>query len=154
MSGLFPHVATDLPMPCARDATSGFGPPHRLTIEGMPNQVSAARAFVRRVLGSGHPGAERIILMTSELVTNSVEHSDSRLPGGTITITLRIGTDRVRVEVTDAGGTAVPTLCRDNDLGKSGRGLRLVNACSLAWNYHRGADGTVTWFECAPESLL
>jgi len=34
-----------------------------------------------------------------------------------------------------------------------GRGLRLVNACSLAWSYHRGATGTVTWFECLPEPL-
>lgn len=153
MSGLFPRAATDLPMPHARGAAPGFGPPHRLTIEGVPNQVSAARAFVRQVLGSGHPGAERVTLLTSELVTNSVEHSDSRLPGGTVTMTLRVGINRVRVEVTDVGGTAVPTLCHDNDLGESGRGLRLVNAYSLAWNYHRGTDGTVTWFECAPEPL-
>lgn len=92
-------------------------------------------------------------LLTSELVTNSVEHSDSRLPGGKVAITLRVGTDRVRVEVADAGGAAVPTLCRDDGLGESGRGLRLVNACSLAWSYRRSAGGIVTWFECAPEPL-
>lgn len=153
MSGPFSRVATDLPVPYARGTAPGLGALHRLVIEGVPEQVSAARAFIRQVLGSGHPGMESITLLTSELVTNSVEHSDSRLPGGRITITLRVGTDRVRVEVTDAGGAAVPTLCRDDGLGESGRGLRLVNACSLAWNYHRAADRTVTWFECAAEPL-
>lgn len=154
MSGPIPHVAvTDLPGPNARDAAHDAGTPHHLLIEGVPEQVSAARAFIRQVLGSGHPGIEVVTLLTSELVTNSVEHSDSRLPGGKVAITLRAGADRVRVEVADAGGPAVPTLCRDNILDEGGRGLRLVHACSLAWNYHRTADGTVTWFGCAAEPL-
>ena len=153
MSGPFPRVATHLPVPHAGVAASGLGAPHRLVIEGVPEQVSTARSFIRQVLGSGHPGTERITLLTSELVTNSIEHSGSRLPGGTITITLRVGTDRVLVEVADAGGAAVPTLCRDDGLGESGRGLRLVDSCSLAWAYHRSVSGTVTWFECTLEPL-
>src|SRR6202042_3343368 len=55
---------------------------HRLVIGGRPEQVSVARAFIRQVLGIGHPGTERVTLLTSELVTNSVNHSDSRLAGG------------------------------------------------------------------------
>jgi len=89
------------------------------------------------VLGSGHPGAERATLLTSELVTNSVNHSDSRLPGGTVAVTLRVGADRIVVEVADDGGTTVPALRRDDDLGEGGRGLRLVDAFSLAWDYYR-----------------
>jgi anti-sigma regulatory factor (Ser/Thr protein kinase) len=154
MSGSLPHLAPDLAAEYARRVASpALGAPHRLVIDGVPEQVSTARAFVRRVLGSAHPGVERAALLTSELVTNSVEHSNSRREGGTITVTLWAGADRVRVEVGDDGGTAVPTLRRDDLQALGGRGLRLVNACSLAWSYHRGAAGTVTWFECAPEPL-
>jgi anti-sigma regulatory factor (Ser/Thr protein kinase) len=154
MPGSFPRTTTDLPAEYARRAASpGFRAPHRLVIDGAPEQVSVARAFVRQVLGSGHPGAERVALLTSEVVTNAIVHSDSRLPGGTVTVTLRAGADRILVEVADDGGTSVPTLRRDDVRAEVGRGLRLVSACSLAWNYHRSAAGTVTWFECAPEPL-
>ena len=154
MSGPIPRVVVaNLPVSNTRGAAPGVRAPHRLVIEGVPEQVSAARAFIRQVLGSGHPGRERVTLLTSELVTNSVEHSDSRLPGGKVAITVRVGTDRVRVEVADAGGAAAPTLRRDDGLDEGGRGLRLVNACSLAWSYHRSVSGTVTWFECAAEPL-
>jgi anti-sigma regulatory factor (Ser/Thr protein kinase) len=126
---------------------------HRLVIFGRPEQVSAARAFVRRVLGLGHPGCERVALLTSELVTNSVNHSNSRLDGGLITVTVRAAADRVRVEVRDDGGPTAPMLRCDDDLAEAGRGLRLVDAYSLTWDYYCHGTGTVTWFECLPEPL-
>src|SRR6202046_637125 len=107
---------------------------HRLVIGGRPEQVSVARAFIRQVLGVGHPGTERVTLLTSELVTNSVNHSDSRLEGGTITVTVRTAADRVRVEVQDDGGPTAPTLRCDDDLAEAGRGLRLVAAYSVIWD--------------------
>src|ERR1700739_4419289 len=107
----------------------------RLVICGRPEQVSVARAFIRQVLGVAHPGAERATLLASELVTNSVNHSDSRLEGGTITVTVRTAGGRVRVEVTDDGGATAPTLRSADhladDLAEAGRGLRLVDAYSL-----------------------
>jgi anti-sigma regulatory factor (Ser/Thr protein kinase) len=125
----------------------------RLVICGRPEQVSVARAFVRQVLGASHPGTERVMLLTSELVTNSVHHSDSRLDGGTITVTARTAADRVRIEVTDGGGRTAPTLCCDDDLAEAGRGLRLVEAYSLMWDYYRDGTRVVTWFECVLEPL-
>ena len=131
---------------------------HRLVIGGRPEQVRVARAFVGQVLGIGHPGTERATLLTSELVTNSVNHSDSRLEGGTITVTIRpvkssTGAGRVRVEVTDDGGPSAPTLRRDDDLAETGRGLRLVDAYSIVWDYHQSGTRMVTWFECECEPL-
>ncbi|HXO24363.1 MAG TPA: ATP-binding protein [Streptosporangiaceae bacterium] len=126
---------------------------HRLVIGGRPEQVSVARAFIRQVLGVGHPGTERVTLLTSELVTNSVNHSDSRLAGGTITVTVRTVGGVVRVEVTDDGGPTAPTLCRDDDLGEAGRGLQLVEAYSLVWDYHQVGTRMMTWFECESEPL-
>lgn len=154
MSRPFPHVAADLPAQTAGSLpASDVGSPHRLVIDGRPEQVSAARAFVRQVLGSSHPGAERVALLTSELVTNSIKHSNSRMAGGTVTVTLRVAANRVLVEVTDDGGATVPMLRSDDDLAETGRGLWLVDTYSLAWDYRRSGAHTVTWFECLPELL-
>ena len=136
-----------------QSAIAELEPWHRLVICGRPEQVSVARAFIRQVLGVGHPGIERVTLLTSELVTNSVHHSDSRLEGGTVTVTVRTDADRVRVEVTDDGGPTAPTLRRDDDLAEAGRGLRLVEACSLMWDYHQIGTRMMTWFECESEPL-
>jgi anti-sigma regulatory factor (Ser/Thr protein kinase) len=152
MPGSLPDVAAG--QPAARQGTiAELDAWYRLVICGRPEQVSVARAFVRQVLGYGHPGAERVSLLTSELVTNSVNHSNSRWDGGKITVTVRTSADRVRVEVQDDGGPTTPTLRCDDDLAEAGRGLRLVEAYSLAWDYHQNGTGTVTWFECVPEPL-
>jgi anti-sigma regulatory factor (Ser/Thr protein kinase) len=147
-----PDVAASHPVP-RQGAIAELEAWHRLVICGRPEQVGVARAFVRHVLGVGHPGLERVTLLTSELVTNSVNHSDSRLDGGIITVTVRTAVDRVRVEVTDDGGPTAPALRRDDDLAEAGRGLRLVEAYSLKWDYYRDGTRLVTWFECEPGPL-
>jgi anti-sigma regulatory factor (Ser/Thr protein kinase) len=134
-------------------AATGIKALQRLVLRGRPEQVSVARAFVRQVLGGSHPALERVALLTSELVTNSVSHSNSRLDGGTVTVTVQTAADRVRVEVTDDGGPTEPAMCRDDDLAEAGRGLRLLQAYSLGWGYHRIGPRAVTWFECLPEPL-
>ena len=152
MPGPLPDVAAGHPVP-RRGAIAEREARHHLVICGRPEQVGVARRFVRQVLGACHPGLERVTLLTSELVTNSVNHSDSRLDGGTITVTVRGIAGRVRVEVTDDGGPTAPALRRDDDLAEAGRGLRLVEAYSLRWDYHRDGTRTMTWFECVPEPL-
>ena len=147
-----PDVEAGHPVP-RQSALAELEAWQRLVIGGRAEQVGVARAFVRQVLGTGHPGLDRVMLLTSELVTNSVNHSDSRLAGGTITVTVRASADRVRVEVTDDGGPAAPTLCGDDDVAEAGRGLRLVEAYSFLWDYYRDGTRMVTWFECVPEPL-
>ena len=148
-----PDVAASHPVP-RQSAIAELEAWHRLVICGRPEQVGVARAFVRQVLGTGHPGLDRVTLLTSELVTNSVSHSDSRLDGGTIAVTVRAAADRVRVEVTDDGGPTAPTLRCDDELAEGGRGLRLVEAYSLMWDYYRDGTRMVTWFECVSEPLV
>jgi anti-sigma regulatory factor (Ser/Thr protein kinase) len=151
-----PDVAAGHPVP-RQSALAELEAWQRLVIGGRAEQVGVARAFVRQVLGTGHPGLDRVMLLTSELVTNSVNHSDSRRDGGTITVTVRAGADRVRVEVTDDGGPTAPMLCPaddwDDDLAEAGRGLRLVEAYSFLWDYYKDGTRMVTWFECVPEPL-
>ena len=182
-----PDVAASHPVP-RQGAIAELEAWHRLVICGRPEQVGVARAFVRQVLGAGHPGLDRVTLLTSELVTNSVNHSDSRLDGGTVTVTVRSDAERVHVEVTDDGASTTPTISgarqdwagqdsadRDSadrdradqdsadrdwadrdwadDLAEGGRGLLLVEAYSLMWDYYRDGTRTVTWFECLSEPL-
>jgi len=152
MPGPLPDIAASH-SPQRQGAIADVDAWYRLVICGRPEQVGVARAFVRQVLGYGHPGTERVTLLTSELVTNSVNHSESRLEGGTITVTVRTSADCVRVEVRDDGGPSAPRLCAEEDLAEAGRGLRLVEAYSLMWDHYQNGAGRVTWFECVPEPL-
>ena len=60
-----------------------------------------------------------------------------------------LGLEGLRV----TSATSAPTLCCDGDLAETGRGLRLVDAYSLSWDYYRIGKRTVTWFECPPEPI-
>jgi anti-sigma regulatory factor (Ser/Thr protein kinase) len=133
--------------------TTSTGTPIRacLTIPGQPEQVHAAREFVETALGADCPFTFIAVLLTSELVTNSMLHSSSRRPGGTITITVTGIAGGVRVEVRDAGGTSVPSPRIRDDLANHGRGLQLVADLSARWGYRREHSGLVTWSEVTAE---
>lgn len=124
-----------------------------LTIPGQAEHVAEARAFVSRTLGADCPEADTVILLTSELVTNSIQHSRSGRDGGTITITLIAVPDGIRAEVIDEGGPTHPMLsCSQVEpapLTENGRGLQLVQMLSARWSYAHDEAGTVTWFELA-----
>jgi anti-sigma regulatory factor (Ser/Thr protein kinase) len=124
-----------------------------LTIPGQAEHVAEARAFVSRILGADCAEADTVILLTSELVTNSIQHSRSGRDGGTITITLIAVPDGIRAEVVDEGGPTNPMLscgrAEPADLTENGRGLQLVQMLSARWSYAHDEAGTVTWFELA-----
>ena len=84
--------------------------PQTVTIPAVPRQVRVARAFVAGVLGECHPHVDVALLLASELVSNSVMHSGSAVPGGLVTVTVAAGAEGVRVEVTDRSGDGVPVL--------------------------------------------
>ena len=110
--------------------------------------MRAVREFVGETLG-GHPCAEVPVLLASELATNSVLHSSSRI-GGTMTVTVSgVPDGAVRVEVADAGGLSVPVPRGGPDRwDEGGRGLHLVGDLSARWGYRIEPDGgLVTWFE-------
>jgi anti-sigma regulatory factor (Ser/Thr protein kinase) len=98
--------------------------PQSVTIPAVPGQVRAARAFVAGVLGASHPHADAALLLASELVTNSVRHSGSAVPGGLVTVTVAAGGGGVRVEVTDRGGDSAPVLLPAAFAGGGAEGSR------------------------------
>lgn len=132
--------------------TAGTAIRASLSFPGHPDQVRAARAFTSKTLGDDHPCAPVAVLLVSELVTNSVLHSDSRLPGGTVTVTVTGTADVALVEVRDMGGTSVPFLKGARDVAaEGGHGLRLVDYLAARWDYRRDAAGLITWFEVCAE---
>lgn len=125
-----------------------------MTIPAVPEQVGAARAFVAGVLGESCVQVHAALLLASELVTNSVRHSGSAVPGGTVTVSVTAGDGLVRVGVTDRCGDSVPVLPSASAVGSAAegsRGLWLVDALSTRWGYQRSGGLATAWFELALE---
>lgn len=118
-------------------------------LPAVPESVSIARQFVKDRLGGDHPALDDVTLVVSELVTNSLRHSDSR-KGGSVTLALAYAFDRIHVDVVDAGSAGFPRVRAAEgeprgDLPDGGRGLLLVADRSLAWGFHDDATGRTVW---------
>jgi anti-sigma regulatory factor (Ser/Thr protein kinase) len=121
-----------------------------LTVAGRPEQLHAVRAFVSGQLGCDGACTDTAVLLTSELVANAMQHSNSCRGGGSVTVSLIAIRGGIRAEVTDDGGASVPALLRGAgpaELAETGRGLQLVDMLAARWGYSREPSGTVTWFE-------
>jgi anti-sigma regulatory factor (Ser/Thr protein kinase) len=117
-----------------------------VTIPGCEQSVRRARAFVRRILGPLHPRMDDACLLVSELVTNAVQHTESRRPGGVVTVTILEVTGALRVEVTDEGSARSVPVVKDDVFADSGRGLFLVQSVADDWGYQHYGPGTTVWF--------
>ena len=118
---------------------------------GRPEAAREARAWAARWL-TGCPAADDVVLLLSELVTNSALHS--RSAGGTLRVGLFIVAGAwVRCEVRDGGppfrdgngpaaGQASP-VTKPDPMAEAGRGLWLVRELAA----ESGADGKgLHWF--------
>ena len=102
-----------------------------------------ARSTLERFLGSSMslPAVTTALLLTSELITNSVVHAS--IPAGdSIRMDLSLDEQRLRVSVSDAGGA----FDRDHVSAEGGWGLVLVDQLSDRWAIEAGSPNTV-WFE-------
>lgn len=120
-----------------------------VTIPGCPERVSDARAFVRRALASAREiDSDAATLLTSELVTNAIQHTRSGASGGTVRIVVEAVPDGVLIQVIDAGAADVPVVKGDL-FTIEGHGLFLVQQLAAQWGYLRGPEGTTVWFHLA-----
>ncbi|WP_191248479.1 ATP-binding protein [Amycolatopsis deserti] len=86
---------------------------------------------------------EDIVLATSELVTNAVEHGH-----GEVAVVLRQHDDRVVLRVWDEDlHVPVPRPAEQDSV--RGNGLVIVDAVSESWGYETGANGKWVWAEFA-----
>lgn len=87
------------------------------------------------------------MLVTSELVTNAVQHS-----GCTEEDFLEVivaADDTVRISVTDPGNSGGSARVTQRDAGFGGLGLQVVEQLATTWGSERRPEGYVVWAELA-----
>ncbi|MFB6671037.1 ATP-binding protein [Streptomyces sp. NPDC056390] len=106
--------------------------------------VPEARRALRELLDEWGPSerSETAELLTSELVTNALVHTDHDA-----VLTATVGPKRLRVEVRDFVGRRPKLRVPVADDGTNGRGLVLVQALADAWGVRALGVGKVVWFE-------
>jgi anti-sigma regulatory factor (Ser/Thr protein kinase) len=119
----------------------------RLSIGGTAKNVAQARAFVAETVGKDHSCTDTAVLLSSELVTNAVLHSDSRRAGGTVTVLVAALADSIRVEVTDEGSAGSIPVVKEQINTPDGHGLFLVENLADQWGFTRGRGRTTVWFD-------
>ena len=122
-----------------------------VTVPGSPEQVSGTRTFIASTLAE-LPGVDRdaATLLTSELVTNAILHTESGAPGGMVTVVVLEVPGGVLVEVVDDGSAGAPVV-KDELLATDGHGLFLVQQLTAQWGYLRDPAGTTVWFHLAAD---
>jgi anti-sigma regulatory factor (Ser/Thr protein kinase) len=115
-------------------------------LPGTPQSAAIARQIARQALGAGHPATDTAMLLASELVTNSVKHSRSGEPGGTVTVALCSGPAGILIQVRDDGGPSEPRVAELSSEGaEHGYGLLLVDLLAERWGTISSPDGRITW---------
>ncbi len=121
----------------------------RAALFPLPPSAQAARMgrqSVRHVLaGTPDEVLERIELLVSELVTNSVTHA-ALTPEQNVDLKVLTGPGRVRVEVADPGSHFNPE-GRPPPGAESRWGLFLLNQMADRWGMDRRDPGKTLWFE-------
>lgn len=110
-------------------------------------EIPRARSFVRETLrtwGVSHE-ADDVVLLASELFTNSIVHGD-----GQVELRLKLTPRRIRVEVWDGGVAALPLKPLPEMPGRlSGRGLGIVDKLAVEWGSGGTTHRTRVWAELA-----
>jgi anti-sigma regulatory factor (Ser/Thr protein kinase) len=107
--------------------------PEGRVFPGRPDQVAAARDFVRQTIGPV-PVLDEAVLLVSELCTNALQHTSSG-EGGTFEVVVLRDRRVVRVDVRDNGSGHVPTAHAVDSFSEAGRGLGLVDLIADRWGY-------------------
>jgi anti-sigma regulatory factor (Ser/Thr protein kinase) len=116
----------------------------RRSFRGEAAQVGKVRQFVTALL-AGCPVLDDALCCVTELASNAVVHSDSKL--GTFTVEVWLSDQAVRLSVTDAGGDFAPSsvLPIGTDLVEGGRGLAIVAALSSRMGFGGNSAGRTFW---------
>jgi anti-sigma regulatory factor (Ser/Thr protein kinase) len=113
-----------------------------------PEEVAAARRFVRGGLTRGSEAWETAQLLVSETVTSSLDHAAASDTGsGTLEVGYAVVGRRLRVEVSDDGGPARLRRRIGAVRSAGGRGLELVRALASRWGVRESSAGRTIWFE-------
>jgi transcriptional regulator with XRE-family HTH domain/anti-sigma regulatory factor (Ser/Thr protein kinase) len=100
----------------------------------------ARSALATTAIGMPADDFDSAVLLTSELVTNSVKHSGSDW----VEVAITLGIDRLRVEVSDPNRQTIRPRTPDVE---GGWGLTLVGELATRWGVERHRAGKTIWIE-------
>lgn len=131
-------------MNAVRRASGGKGG-FRLSIDGGAHAAGKARREIARLRADLDPPLlESVRLLVTELVTNSVRHAGA----DSVELAVLVGSDRVRVEIVNAGSAFEPVLREEDPSTDDGWGLFLVDRISDSWGVvEEDAGRQRVWFE-------
>ncbi|WP_078510020.1 ATP-binding protein [Streptomyces sp. Tu 6176] len=124
--------------------------PSILLLVGSPQSAGVARKFAREFVAYRFPGTsedyvETVVLITSELVTNSIRYGTE--PGESVRVVLNADRQQTRVEVHDPVRRH-PSLRPASLERERGRGLIILDAlCPGAWGTEDIPFGKSVWAE-------
>jgi two-component sensor histidine kinase len=124
-------------------------PDVELTFAAAPAAAGEARRALAASPLVGRISEPTLLLLVSELVTNSVRHAGLR-EDERIRLHARCDDECTYVEVCDGGRSGhVPDRRKPSleDLEPGGLGLMLVDSMADRWGVRHGADQTCVWFE-------
>ncbi|MDO0925108.1 ATP-binding protein [Streptomyces sp. TG1A-8] len=117
----------------------------RADLRAVPEARREVRALLRHW---GRPGRSEIAeLLTSELVTNALVHTDDDA-----VLTAVVSPDGVRVEVRDFLAHRPRPRVPDPDDDTHGRGLVLVQSLADSWGVRPHGVGKSVWFELGAQA--
>lgn len=106
------------------------------------DSVGRARSAIRKAfVGLPDDVADVSALLADELVANAIAHGE-----GSISLSMEIRSDCVRVAVTDEGA-GLPAHREPSPTAESGRGLSIVDALATRWGVDPAGPGKSVWFE-------
>ncbi|TQJ56533.1 MULTISPECIES: ATP-binding protein [Streptomyces] len=112
----------------------------RADLRAVPETRRALRELLR---GWGRPGrSETAELLTSELVTNALVHTDDDA-----VLTATVSPSGLRVEVRDSVAQRPRPRVPSADEATHGRGLVLLESLADTWGVRAQGGGKVVWFE-------
>jgi anti-sigma regulatory factor (Ser/Thr protein kinase) len=121
--------------------------PRRIGLAAGPAAASEARSQVRAAIDDWEVpiDAEVAVLLTSELVTNAIQHQ----AGATIMLAITCVCDQLRVAVYDTSHSLPMPVDAPAD-AETGRGLMLVASLSNEWGFSRTDGGKMVYFTLMP----
>ncbi|MGW0138254.1 ATP-binding protein [Streptomyces calvus] len=117
----------------------------RADLRAVPESRRALRELLRHW---GTPEQSAVAeLLTSELVTNALVHTDHEA-----VLTATVGPRRLRVEVRDFAAREPRPRMPCTDDGTHGRGLVLVESLADGWGVRKHGVGKSVWFELGADA--
>ena len=157
-AGTSPLIPSHTPVPATTDPLTASQPSATCALSPLPESVKIGRDFARATLG--HWGMAALIdlaeLVISELLTNALRHGipSARQLADDCPILLKLlgQAPYLMCMVTDPGAE-IPVLRESGPFAESGRGLKVVESCSVRWGWHLlDGGGKVVWALLRPDS--